>query len=537
MASPTPVTTAMLCLLICVSTLDIDKSDGGYRDLLISINKDVPYNETIVVNIKSLLWSSSQFLHRATNGLVYFKHVTINFPNTWPKRSSARRLSSSLFEKGDVRIDLPAESHEQERPFTKQWKLCGKPGEYIKVTPTFLAELNDSTTKTFGNPAYVFVHEWAHYRYGVFDEHGWRDDEKYPLTYCEEDPVSHFCDSTNGARQHNPYAPSEQNAICQGRSTWEVISENEDFTNLARANLSKRIETTFEEMQHTEDLPQRVVMALDVSDSMKGDNRMTFLKDALTRYVRDIADGSKSLAIVTFSSSAAVLHPLMPVNVSTRQSFLNAVKDLKAAGQTCIGCGLQRTLQVLNTTDEKPEGGIVVLMSDSEENMTPKLNDVLPELMAAKVGVSTIAMGTSADHEIETLATMTDGKAFFFPGLQANTAILLQIAFEESTIRGDHRVDIRDGQWTIRLDSTSLQQVEVNIQVKSQAKDPNDEPIRATGKMISLKVAKPNEALILTDVYKGRKIVLDAMVVADVYGPNPPYKTTVRLRDDGRGEI
>ncbi|XP_075752133.1 calcium-activated chloride channel regulator 3A-1-like isoform X1 [Rhipicephalus microplus] len=212
---------------------------------------------------------------------------------------------------------------------------------------------------------------------------------------------------------------------------------------LARANLSKRIETTFEEMQHTEDLPQRVVMALDVSDSMKGDNRMTFLKDALTRYVRDIADGSKSLAIVTFSSSAAVLHPLMPVNVSTRQSFLNAVKDLKAAGQTCIGCGLQRTLQVLNTTDEKPEGGIVVLMSDSEENMTPKLNDVLPELMAAKVGVSTIAMGTSADHEIETLATMTDGKAFFFPGLQANTAILLQIAFEESTIRGDHRVDIR----------------------------------------------------------------------------------------------
>ncbi|KAH7940394.1 hypothetical protein HPB51_028740 [Rhipicephalus microplus] len=221
--------------------------------------------------------------------------------------------------------------------------------------------------------------------------------------------------------------------------------------NLAHANLSKRIETTFEEMQHTEDLPQRVVMALDVSDSMKGDNRMTFLKDALTRYVRDIADGSKSLAIVTFSSSAAVLHPLMPVNVSTRQSFLNAVKDLKAAGQTCIGCGLQRTLQVLNTTDEKPEGGIVVLMSDSEENMTPKLNDVLPELMAAKVGVSTIAMGTSADHEIETLATMTDGKAFFFPGLQANTAILLQIAFEESTIRGDHRVDIR-----VRIECESL---------------------------------------------------------------------------------
>ncbi|KAH8021355.1 hypothetical protein HPB51_015502 [Rhipicephalus microplus] len=173
-------------------------------------------------------------------------------------------------------------------------------------------------------------------------------------------------------------------------------------------------------------------------------------------------------------------------------------------------------------------------MSDSEENMTPKLNDVLPELMAAKVGVSTMAMGTSADHQIEKLATMTDGKAFFFPGLQPNTEILLQIAFEESTTRGEHSVDIRDGQWTIRLESPSLQQVAVNIQVKSQAKNPNDHPIRATGKMISLKVAKPNEALILTDVCKSRKIVLDAMVVADVYGPNPPYKTTVPLHDDGR---
>ncbi|KAL3229923.1 hypothetical protein MRX96_048522 [Rhipicephalus microplus] len=104
--------------------------------------------------LQSLRKSSSHFLRRATNGLVYFKHVTINFPNTWPK-SSARRLSSSLFEKGDVRIDLPAESQEQEQPFTKQEKLCGKSEECIKATPTFLAELNDSTSKILGNSGYV----------------------------------------------------------------------------------------------------------------------------------------------------------------------------------------------------------------------------------------------------------------------------------------------------------------------------------------------------------------------------------------------
>ncbi|XP_075730455.1 calcium-activated chloride channel regulator 2-like [Rhipicephalus microplus] len=152
MASRLPAVAALLCLLSYGKSLEIDKSDGGYKDLLISINKDVPYNETIVVNIKSLLRSSSHFLHRATNGLVYFKHVTINFPSTWPVRSSAHRLSSTMFEKSDVRINLPAKSEEQERPFTKQSILCGKPGEYIQLAPTFLTELDDSTTKTFGNP-------------------------------------------------------------------------------------------------------------------------------------------------------------------------------------------------------------------------------------------------------------------------------------------------------------------------------------------------------------------------------------------------
>ncbi|XP_075728676.1 calcium-activated chloride channel regulator 1-like isoform X1 [Rhipicephalus microplus] len=81
---------------------------------------------------KSLLRSSSRFLNHATVGLVYFKHVTINFPNTWPNRSSVRRLLCS-FEISDARFDLPG-SKVQERPFTTQWRPCGKPREYIQLT-------------------------------------------------------------------------------------------------------------------------------------------------------------------------------------------------------------------------------------------------------------------------------------------------------------------------------------------------------------------------------------------------------------------
>ncbi|XP_049275802.1 calcium-activated chloride channel regulator 1 [Rhipicephalus sanguineus] len=374
-------------------------------------------------------------------------------------------------------------------------------------------------------------------------------------------------------------APNKQNAICKKRSTWEVISENEDFKGLSRPDMSKHIEVSFEETQQREDLPQRVVLVLDVSGSMDDMNRLTFLKEAATRYIQDIADGSKRLAIVTFSTTGTVHHTMMPVNVNTRQGFLNAVKQLQTIGWTCI------------------------------ENETPSLKDVLPELMAAKVEVSTMALGASADSQIEKLATLSGGKAFFFEDLQGNTAVAMETAFVESTttqaaadkdyIRlkdvektlttkleeqfmleaslGNNTVVIVDqvsststdisvtlidprgqkckmcveigdkktkkviipspaqpGVWTIRVESSISQKAEVNIQVKSQGKDPNSEPIRVDCRMGSLQVGKPNEAIIYANVYKGKKIVLDATVVAEVTGPNPPHKSTVPLHDDGR---
>ncbi|KAL3195118.1 hypothetical protein MRX96_045764 [Rhipicephalus microplus] len=128
---------------------------------------------------------------------------------------------------------------------------------------------------------------------------------------------------------------------------------------------------------------------------------------------------------------------------------------------------------------------------------------------------------------------MTGGKAFYFPALQRNTAILMKIAFEDSTNEEADNAYVRDGEWTIRLESPSLQEVEVNIQVKSQAKDLNDKPIRVTTLLDTLQVAKPHEAIIYAEVTKEYKIVLDATAVAEVIGPNSPNKTVVPLHEDG----
>ncbi|XP_077496432.1 calcium-activated chloride channel regulator 1-like [Amblyomma americanum] len=661
MAGRLPIATAVFCLVMNAASLEIDTGDGGYKELLIAIHKDVPYNESIVTNLKELLQSSSEFLHRATNGRVYFKHVTIHFPNTWPKRSSARSLSSSSFDKSDVRVRLP-QSAEEDRPFTRQSRPCGQQGDFIQIPPSFLAELRASTTAKYINPAYVLVHEWAHYRYGVFDEYGTQGDQEFPLTYCRDGKVrlnscsreirfkaiqasgekcdidancqftgectvtifvpktkmvessimfmpyqrdiTQFCDSAKGIRMHDQFAPNKQNKLCRQRSTWDVISENDDFKKAPRPDMSKRIRVSIEETQEKEALLQRVVLVFCVSGSMSSERWMEVVKESAERYISGIEDGSRRLAIITCSTQAKVEHTLMPVNVNTRQGFLNTVKNLKASSRTCIGCGLKKALELLTTPDETPEGAMIVLISDSEENESPRIADVKADFVKAKVKVSTIAMGSSADKKLEELAVETKANAFSFEDGQRDTASGMEKAFVASTTsqsdeaveRSTELVDTttsfksratrafildeglgdtvviverttqtsvpiivwlvdpsgtkcnacsverKGNRWTISIPNSpkaGLWQLNVqsssseDIQVKSQPKDQDDEPIRATCHMDSLNVPNMRAAIILAQVRKGKKIVLNADVTAEVSRPKPHPKVSVKLNDDG----
>ena len=57
------------------------------------------------------------------------------------------------------------------RPYTQQSRGCGQPGDYIGLPFNFLTTWNN-TWENFGDPAKLFVKEWAKLRYGTFDELG-----------------------------------------------------------------------------------------------------------------------------------------------------------------------------------------------------------------------------------------------------------------------------------------------------------------------------------------------------------------------------
>ncbi|XP_070377002.1 calcium-activated chloride channel regulator 1-like isoform X2 [Dermacentor albipictus] len=322
--------------------------------------------------------------------------------------------------------------------------------------------------------SYAFVNEWARYRYGVFYEYGRLGHKTYPMSYCpccnkevvrwnscsdriehqilnedmcefhdhcyatedcvvvatqpEDDPVKSsimylprlenikdFCNSEDKSHRHNKFAPNMHNKICNGKSTWDVIKQNDDFMGLPPPNMSKPVLLQFDEIQQKPGTSLRAVLVLDLSKSMKEHKRLGTLKDVLDGFLPSLLDDLVQLAIVTFSTVAKVLHPMMAVNHQTVEGFRDAVKNMSPVARTCIGCGLQRALEVLNTSSETPECAIIVLFTDGMENEYPSMDDVWLQLLASKVQVVTMAMGDNAEHRLEKLAAETKGQSYFFP--------------------------------------------------------------------------------------------------------------------------
>ncbi|XP_075729236.1 calcium-activated chloride channel regulator 3A-1 isoform X2 [Rhipicephalus microplus] len=516
------------------ASLEIDTSDGGYTNLLVSINRNVPYDESIIEDIKVLFTASSKFLHQATNGRVYFKQVTIEAPSTWPARKEARNMSSSFFEQSDIRIGLPGEPH-WDRPFTQQLRPCGQPGDFIQLTPGFLAKCRNSTTSRLDNSVYKLVHEWAHFRYGVFDEYNCDGDSQYPLTYCNSGKASQFCDNTSRARQHNPFAPNKQNKLCQQRSAWEVISENADLRlRLTRPAMSEHIETSFVEIQETKTRVQCVVLVLDLSTSMDNYRRLDYLKEAVTRYINGIENDSLELAILRFGHKARIVHPLTPVNATTKPGFIKVVKAMKARGNTCIGCGLKKAIMHLESVAKTTEGAIIALLSDGQENKDPTIESVMPLLLKAKVVVNTLALGAKAEDKLEKLASETRGKAFAIKDMKGNTALEMEVAFVRATTpsREQPSQSQTAGTWFLHLSSSD--EGDVSIQVKSRARKEGIDPIQVSCTMADMLVDRPDAAIVYAKVRKGKKVVVGASVLAEVYGPKQRHASTLLLHDDGR---
>ncbi|XP_053325158.1 calcium-activated chloride channel regulator 1-like [Spea bombifrons] len=438
--------------------------DGGYENLVIAIHPGLKEDIKIIEKIQDMVKEATNYLFNATKKRLFIRSAKILIPLTWPRKNYTKRQSES-FDKADVIIATPYLKYGDD-PYTLQYGGCGEPGRYIHFTPKFL--LDDRLLSVYGPRGRVFVHEWAHLRWGVFDEYNYEKpyyisgDLKVEATRCSTDilginiknrdqcqgsscrvkpcyfdpntglyeegcvfvpvkeqlvnasimylqalpSVSEFCDASN----HNIEAPTLQNRMCDSRSTWEVIMNSTDISNTVPMNHSNIPVPSFSLLQYRDRV---VTLVLDVSGSMIG-TRIQLLYQAAEVFLVQIIESGSRVGIVNFSTSASILSHLVQVISEVQREKLKSLLPKTANGGTNICAGILSGIEVNKELDGSSIGTEILLLSDGEDNFDTSL--CFHEILESGVILHFIALGPSATSSLNNIIVNTGGLTFSASG-------------------------------------------------------------------------------------------------------------------------
>jgi len=463
-------------------------SNNGYEDIVVAISPDIPEDPAIIDNLKQLLTKTSEELYRATRKKSYMKSIRILLPKSWTYSAEPSVAETAEDAEFVVNSANPAYGHNPytvqngecgdsgdfthltpwfvnnhdgnatdvfgrtEKILVHEWAKLrwgvfeeyGYPGDekfpmfYYKSTwgpngqqdvmkPNFCTSIEVSGSSidvsTGGDctndPSTGLPNEKCYF---IPNPENQVVSSYMALPFLES--VTDFCDDTSEDRIHHMEIPTKHNLYCDGKSSWAVISENEDFANGANAPV-EGVDTT-PEFIIVKPQNARYVLVMDVSSSMlptpnHNIDRAVSLQDAAKRWIKyEVADGTE-VALVVFSNVEPTGNPFISdmkaVNDQTREEMVTAIDNMKFLGQTCIGCGLNWALN-FNGGLKDSVGGVVMLITDGVQKCSTStdclsIGDMTDELIERQVRVVTIALGLDADPGLEELAIKTGGKSFY----------------------------------------------------------------------------------------------------------------------------
>ncbi|XP_075040264.1 calcium-activated chloride channel regulator 1-like [Mixophyes fleayi] len=495
MASHNILYLTLIFQMLSMSSSSVVKlNNGGYEDIVIAISPALPEDARIIENVQNMVKEATNFLFIATKKRLYIRSVKILIPMNW-RKNNYTKARTETYSKADVIIAKPYLKHGDD-PYTLQYGQCADKGKYIHFTPDFLVD--DKLISVYGSRGRVFVHEWAHYRWGVFDEYNsvtpyyissnlqveatrcpleldgiyikdqcvgnnckcnlnidtglYEDDcvflpnknslSRYSIMYLQALPlVSEFCDDSS----HNVEAPNLQNRMCNYRSAWDVIMNSTDISSTPPTSNTNIPVPSFTLLQGSD----RVVsLVLDVSGSMGASERDTRLCQAAEVFIIQIIEKGSYVGIVEFQSVATIISPLVQIISDAQRQHLKSLLKKKAGGGTNICDGIKKGIEVNKGTKDKSSYGTeIVLLSDGEDSRFPTA--CYSDIINSGAIIHVIALGAQAAAALEKITEETGGLKFFATdSFDANG--LIDAFSSIPSGNGD------DSQQSIQLESTGL---------------------------------------------------------------------------------
>lgn len=173
--------------------------------------------------------------------------------------------------------------------------------------------------------------------------------------------------------------------------------------------------------------PVNLVFLIDVSGSMKGEDRLGLAKRSLKGLTKGLREDD-SIAIVTFSDGTRTV--LDPTPARDKQRIESAINRLKAGGSTGGEKGLEHAYSVADHQFSSDAVNRVILISDGDFNVGASDPAAMRKLITKKrksgvyLTVLTVGDGNVNDHIAQALAQAGNGQAAHLDSLMEARKVL-----------------------------------------------------------------------------------------------------------------
>ncbi|ERE88785.1 epithelial chloride channel protein, partial [Cricetulus griseus] len=528
-----------------------------------------------------MVTQASTYLFEASKGRFYFRNVSILVPMTWKSKSEYLTPKQESYDKADVIVAEPYLKYGDD-PYTLQYGQCGDRGQYIHFTPNFL--LTDNLPM-YGPRGRVFVHEWAHLRWGVFDEYN--TDRPFYMsgkntveaTRCSTGisgrNVVHDCqggscitrqcrrDSKTGLHEpkctfipnksqaardsimfmqsldsvvefctektHNTEAPNLQNKICNRRSTWDVIKESADFQKASpMTGREAPPPPTFSLLKSK----QRVVcLVLDKSGSMDAaitsSNQRTSGSEIVL--LTDGEDGQIGSCFEEVRHSGAIIHTIALGPDADRE--LKTLSTMTGGLHFYAGKDINGLIDAFSGISSR-SGDIsqqALQLESKALNITGKGLVKGTVLVDSTVGNDTFFVVTWMTQKPEITLQNPKGKKYTTSDFQDDKLNIRSIRLRIPGIA-------ETGTWTYSLSNENARSQLLTLTVTTRARSPTVSPVMATAHMSHNTAQYPSPMIVYARVSQGFLPVLGASVTA-VIEAEDGHRVTLELWDNGADQI